>query len=203
MNKDKPEPPSTEPKGQSAESKEAAQKDGNDGFQYHFRYTILALIIPLLLCLVPALWVEGEIAYQQSRNQFLEREIEAAEQRMQEIADLPSLKVQYLSKGMVYTHLRSDNWPDVVQMLGELSRRLPEGISVRSMKLQGGKLTLTGIALSGEAVELLNARLVESGLKAASDLQITLTELKEGRVGFTLEQRDDLVVGSDPKGGGR
>jgi type IV pilus assembly protein PilN len=200
MNKDKTEPPSTETEGQGLKPKEAAQKDGDGGFQGHLKYTALALLIPFLLCLAPALWIDSQISYQQVRNQFLEQEITAAEQHLQDIADFPDLRAQYLGRIAVYSHVRSDNWPDVVQLLGELSRRLPDGISLRSVKLQGGKLALSGIALSGEAVELFNQLLSESGLPSASALKITLTETKGGRFIFTLSQKE--VSGSDLKGGG-
>jgi type IV pilus assembly protein PilN len=136
--------------------------------------------------------VNSKISNQKIRNEFLESEIAAAEERIQEIADYPKLKAQYLDRIEVYSHLRSDSRTSMVQLLGELSRRLPEGISLRSMQLQGDKLSLAGIALSGEVVDLLSRRLAKSGLMASSAPNITLTEIEEGRVEFTFRQRVDF-----------
>jgi Tfp pilus assembly protein PilN len=192
MNKDIYKPPSTELNDQNPDREEIAGNNRKNSSSIRIKYIAIAVLTPLLLCLGPVLWVHSQISNQQTRNEFLEEEIAAAEERIQEVADHPKLLSQYLAKLNVYSALRSNGRRGVVQLLGELSRRLPDGISLRSMQLQGDKLTLAGIALSGEAVERLGGRLAESGLMASSVPHITVTETEEGRVEFTFRQRVDF-----------
>jgi Tfp pilus assembly protein PilN len=182
-------PPSTEVKDQKSDQGATSGNTGDGGSTSGVRYAALAVLLPLLLCLGPMFWVDSQISNQKSRNDYLKKEIADAEQRMQELADYPSLKAKYLARTNVHSNLRADGRTSVVQLLGELSRRFPQGISLRSMQLQGDKLTLAGTALSGAAVEDLGGRLAESGLMASFAPVITQTEIEGGQVEFTLIQR--------------
>ena len=81
------------------------------------------------------------------RNQYLESEITKLDKEIADIKKLKEMTSQLLSRKKVVETLQS-NRSDVVHLLDELARQLPEGIYLKSIKQVGGKVTINGFTQS-------------------------------------------------------
>jgi type IV pilus assembly protein PilN len=128
-------------------------------------------------------YINAQVRTQQDRNQRLQEEMLRLDK---EIAIIGTLKEQIkhvLERKQIVEGLQSDR-NQAVQILDELARLLPEGVSLKSIKQIEGEIELKGIAdtnsrvaslvhnLSGSAV-IHNPNLVEiQASNSAQDLKI-------------------------------
>ena len=82
------------------------------------------------------LHIGGMIDYQESRNDYLNKEIARVDEKIKEIRELESQKKQLLNRMDVIQDLQTQR-PLVVHMLDELVRTLPEGLYLSSVKQAG------------------------------------------------------------------
>jgi type IV pilus assembly protein PilN len=95
------------------------------------------------------------------RNQYLQDEITKLDKEIEDIKKLKEMTSQLLSRKKVVETLQS-NRSDVVHLLDELTRQLPEGIYLRSIKQAGGKVTINGFTQSQARVSTLMRNLEAS-----------------------------------------
>lgn len=95
------------------------------------------------------------------RNQYLTDEIAKLDKEIEDIKKLKEMTSQLLSRKKVVETLQS-NRSDVVHLLDELTRQLPEGIYLRSIKQAGGKVTINGFTQSQARVSTLMRNLEAS-----------------------------------------
>ena len=94
----------------------------------------------LLLCAILAgiavsygyFTVQGQIDYQERRNQYLQTEIDRLKVELEEIKELESTKEQLLSRMEIIQQLQTRR-PQVVHLFHELAATLPEGVSLTSI----------------------------------------------------------------------
>jgi type IV pilus assembly protein PilN len=129
-------------------------------------FTALSLLAGLSI--VAAVWavLQGQIANQRERNEFIAAENRKLDLQIREIATLRQEIDALRSRQRAVEDLQADrNQP--VYLLDELTRQIPEGIYLRSVKQDGKKVSLAGWAASNERVsELLrnlqsNSRFLE------------------------------------------
>lgn len=129
-------------------------------------FTALSLLLGLSI--VAAVWavLQGQIANQRERNEFIAAENRRLDLQIREIATLRQEIEALRSRQRAVEDLQADrNQP--VYLLDELTRQIPEGIYLRSVKQDGKKVNLAGWAASNERVsELLrnlqsNSRFLE------------------------------------------
>ena len=90
-------------------------------------------------------FIDHQIESQQARNERLDQEIASLDK---EIADIKDLKTQIklmIARKQVVENLQTNRNQSVV-MLDELSRQLPDGMFYHSIKQEGKKITLEGVA---------------------------------------------------------
>jgi type IV pilus assembly protein PilN len=90
-------------------------------------------------------FINHQIESQQARNVRLDQEIANLDK---EIADIKDLKTQIklmIARKQVVENLQTNRNQSVV-MLDELSRQLPDGMFYKSIKQEGKKITLEGVA---------------------------------------------------------
>jgi len=90
-------------------------------------------------------FIDHQIESQQARNERLDQEIASLDK---EIADIKDLKTQIklmIARKEVVENLQTNRNQSVV-MLDELSRQLPDGMFYHSIKQEGKKITLEGVA---------------------------------------------------------
>ncbi len=120
-------------------------------------------------------YLDGVLTNQNARNQYLQGEIAKLDKEIAEINKLKEQTAALLKRKQVVETLQS-NRSEVVHLLDQLVRQLPDGMYLRSIKQQGTKVAITGFTQSQARVSTLmrnlegsqylqNARLIE--IKAA------------------------------------
>jgi type IV pilus assembly protein PilN len=154
--------------------REAARKQRKDMFNVTLG---LAFLLGGLIAGAVFLWYQGRISEQQGRNQFLKTEITRLEGQIKDIAGLESEIAGLRARQQAVEDLQSDrNVP--VHLLTELSRQLPDGVYIVSMRQLNQTVTLQGVAQSNERV---------------SDL---LRNLTSGTPWFVRPELVEIVAGS-------
>src|SRR5678815_3478687 len=94
------------------------------------------------------------IAYQESRNKYLEGEIATLDKQIAEIKELEATKERLLARMQIIEQLQRSR-PEVVHLFDELVRRLPDGVYLKSVKQTGNRLSIKGVAQSSTRVSAL------------------------------------------------
>ena len=138
--------------------REAARKQRRDIFNLSMGAAFLAggLIAGGIF-----LWYQARISEQQVRNQLLKSEITRLEVQIKDIAGLEAEIAALRARQQAVEDLQSDrNVP--VHLLTELSRQLPDGVYVSSMRQTNQSVTLQGVAQSNERVSDLLRNLAKN-----------------------------------------
>jgi len=131
--------------------REAARKKRQDIFNISLGASAMA---GGLIAGVVFLWIQGQIASQESLNAVLTQEIQKLDKQIKDIAALESEIAALRARQQAVEDLQADrNMP--VHLLSELTRQLPEGIYLASMRQSGQLVTLQGSAQSNERVSEL------------------------------------------------
>lgn len=112
--------------------------------------SVLAALIVFLTYTV----IEGYIASQVAKNDFLKKEIVALDKDVDEIKRLKEQTQALLARKQVIESLQQDR-AEAVLLLGELVKQMPEGVYLRAIKQEGAKVLLTGFAQSNARVSTL------------------------------------------------
>lgn len=138
--------------------REAARKKRRDAFNVSLA---LAALVGLAICGAVYLWYEAQISAQQARNSFLQAENRRLDEKIKEIANLQAEIAALRARQQAVEDLQGDrNLP--VYLLNELTRQLPDGVYVTSMRQDGATVALTGVAQSNERVSELLRNLANS-----------------------------------------
>lgn len=128
-----------------------ARKRQKDQF---FTQLGLSALLGGVICGAVFTWYQGQIAAQQSRNQFLQTEIAKLDAEIKDIANLQREIASLRARQTAVENLQGDrNLP--VHLLDELVARLPDGIYLKSMKQENQSVLLVGVAQSQERVSEL------------------------------------------------
>lgn len=128
--------------------REAARKQRRDLFNLSLG---LSFLVGGLIAGGIFLWYQAQISDQQARNQILKNEITRLEGQIKDIASLEAEIAGLRARQQAVEDLQSDrNVP--VHLLTELSRQLPDGVYVTSMRQAAQTVTLQGVAQSNERV---------------------------------------------------
>jgi type IV pilus assembly protein PilN len=98
---------------------------------------------------------------QNSRNKYLQAETVKLDKQIEEINALKEQIAALLARKTVVETLQS-NRSEVVHLLDQLARQLPEGIYLKSIKQTGNKVTITGFTQSQARVSTLMRNLEAS-----------------------------------------
>jgi type IV pilus assembly protein PilN len=131
--------------------REAARKKRQDIFNVSLGASALAggLIAGLIF-----LWIEGQIAFQQGKNSILAAEIVKLDKQIKEIAVLEEEIAALRARQLAVENLQADrNMP--VHLMADLTRQLPEGVYIVSMRQDNQLISLDGVAQSNERVSEL------------------------------------------------
>ncbi len=131
--------------------REAARKRRQETF--YVTLAVAALFGVLVAGLIYA-WYEAQISNQRGRNQFLQTEIKRLEAQIKDVATLEAEIASLRARQQAVENLQADrNLP--VHLLNEISRQLPEGVFLGSLRHQNQSVTITGTAQSNERVSEL------------------------------------------------
>ena len=124
---------------------------------------------------------------QLSRNQYLQAEIAKLDKELEDIKKLKEMTASLLARKKVVETLQS-NRSEVVHVLDELARQLPDGIYLKAIKQQGSRVSLNGYTQSQARVSTLMRNLDASPhLENPNLIEIKAVPLGTTRVNeFTL-----------------
>ena len=91
--------------------------------------------------------IAGKIETQNGRNQFLNNQIAVLDRQIAEIKDIKNQTQELLSRKDVVETLQG-NRAEVVHLLDQLVRQLPDGVYLKSIKQNGQNVNLNGYAQS-------------------------------------------------------
>ena len=132
-------------------------------------------------------YLSDRLQEQQSRNAYLEQEIIKLDKQIAEIKKLQEQTAALLARKKVVETLQS-NRAEVVHLLDQLVRQLPDGIYLKSIKQKGNVVTITGYTQSQARVSTLMRNLESSNhLESPGLIEIKAVQLSGQRINeFTM-----------------
>lgn len=126
---------------------------------------------------------EGQI----SRNEYLTQEIAKLDKEIEDIKKLREMTAALLARKKVVETLQS-NRAEVVHLLDDLARQLPDGIYLKAIKQEGARVTINGFTQSQARVSTLMRNLEASQhLEQANLIEIKVVPQASTRINeFTL-----------------
>nr|WP_297403040.1 PilN domain-containing protein [uncultured Marinobacter sp.] len=102
--------------------------------------------------------MDSRIAYQQSRNAYIETATKKLDQQIKEIESLKRKRDELLARMQVIQDLQGKR-PVIVRVFDELVRTLPDGLYYTDLKRTGDRLDIVGMAESNSRVSALMRQL--------------------------------------------
>ena len=148
-------------------------------------------------------YLDGVLTNQQARNAYLQGEIVKLDKEIAEINKLKEQTAALLKRKQVVETLQ-DNRAEVVHLLDQLVRQLPDGMYLKSIKQKGTKVTISGFTQSQARVSTLMRNLEGSQyLQNASLVEIKATTQGALRINEFTMNIDVTRTAPDDKKGGR
>jgi type IV pilus assembly protein PilN len=131
--------------------------------------------------------IAARIDNQASRNKLLQEEIVKLDEQIKEIDKLREQTQALLARKQIVETLQA-NRTEAVHLLDQLVRQLPDGLYLKSVKQNGGKVTLVGYAQSNARVSTLMRNIEGSPWLATPELvEIKSVPLEKQKINeFTL-----------------
>ncbi len=121
-------------------------------------------------------YLEDQFDNQVSRNKYLQSEIEKLDKQIAEIQKLKDQTASLLARKRVVETLQGTR-SEVVHLLDQLVRQLPDGVYLKGIKQAGTRVTITGLTQSQARVSTLMRN-----LEASAHLESPgLIEIKGGQ----------------------
>jgi type IV pilus assembly protein PilN len=99
---------------------------------------------------------------QQDRNKLLKDEITVLDKKNEEIANLEAQKKQFLDRMEIIEKLQQSR-PEIVHVLDSISRIVPDGVYLTSVRQSGRSLKIQGVTQSSTRVSTFMRNIDESG----------------------------------------
>lgn len=191
--------------------REQARKDRRQQF---IGSAVLAVILGAAVGFAGYVVLEQRLERQQDSNNFLKSQISQLKKDIEEIDGLKEQTQALLSRKQVIESLQG-NRMQTVMIFNELTRQMPEGVFLKTVKQSGNKVNVTGFAQSNARVSQLmrnldaspifeNPRLIEIksstyNHRTVSDYNLDLSIEKQ----VDDKQDSDKQAGSSGKKGGK
>jgi len=138
----------------------------------------LAAAVGVVLSFLIWFYYGQQISGQETRNQFLQAEIQKMEGKIKEIEALDKQKDRLLARKKVIEQLQA-NRSQMVHLFDSLVRTIPDGVALANIKQEGEILTLEGRAQSNARVSNYMRNLEGSGWMTNPDLSIIEAKAEE------------------------
>ncbi|MBA4381452.1 MAG: fimbrial protein [Sideroxydans sp.] len=160
----------------------------------------ISLAIGALIVVLVHVAISAQIDYQDRRNAYLKQEIAVLDKQIEEIKKLREQTQSLLARKNVVENLQSTR-SDVVHLLDQMLRILPEGVFLKSVKQSGYAINLVGYSQSNARISTLMRSIEDSPwLDSPTLVEIHATTVGGARVSeFTLNfNLTRLVPLADP-----
>jgi type IV pilus assembly protein PilN len=164
------------------------------------------LVLGAVLILIVGLFFDQRISHQEARNQQIQVEINRLQLRIDRIVELEKTRDRLLSRKQVIESLQASR-SLTVELLDRLALSIPVGVTLRTVRQQGRKLTLVGTSQSNARVSAYLQSLEGMDLFVAPELQYvraaanpeSRVESYEYAIQVKLDntRQDDLSDGED------
>ena len=144
----------------------------------------------------------GTFENQQRRNAYLQAEIVKLDKEIEDIKKLKEMTASLLARKKVVETLQTGR-AEVVHLLDELARQLPDGLYLKSVKQQGNRVTITGYTQSQARVSTLMRNLDASPyLENSALIEVKAVPLGGSRINeFQLAVNIERPKTEDDKSG--
>lgn len=142
----------------------------------------ISLAIGALIVVLVHVAISSQIDYQDRRNAYLKQEIAVLDKQIEEIKKLREQTQSLLARKNVVENLQSTR-SDVVHLLDQMLRILPDGVYIKSVKQSGYKIALVGYAQSNARISTLMRSVEDSPwLDSPTLIEIHATNANGARV---------------------
>lgn len=151
----------------------------------------------VLVMLAAYLMVGSMIDAQDHRNAKLQDEIKLLDKQIEEINDLDAQKQRFIARMQIIEKLQRSR-PEVVHLFDEMVKELPDGTYLTSIKQNGSKIRLEGVAQSSTRVSTFMRSIASSRWLRNPELEV-VDAAKENTGGshFILDAEQVSAAGSD------
>ncbi len=122
---------------------------------------VLSLVLGAVIVGFVHFAISTQISYQERRNAYLKQEITVLDKQIEEIKKLREQTQALLARKTVVENLQSTR-SDVVHLLDQTLRILPDGVYLKSLKQTGYKISVVGYASSSARVSTLMRSIEDS-----------------------------------------
>ncbi len=149
--------------------------------------SVISLLAGVVLMGFVHLAMEAKISYQERRNAYLKQEITILDKQIEEIKKLREQTESLLARKNVVEGLQSTR-ADVVHLLDQMLRILPDGVYIRSLKQTGQRIDMAGYAQSNARVSTLMRAIQDSPwLDSPALIEVHAVNVNSARLNdFTL-----------------
>ena len=120
--------------------------------QRHFLSMLLmSVVFGVVIVFMTGVVYEQKIKYQQVRNEVVKKEIRLLEVRIKRIDELERTRARLISRKEVIERLQASR-SMTVELLDNLAKSIPVGVTLTSMRQQGTTLELSGSSQSNARV---------------------------------------------------
>ncbi|MGB9092847.1 MAG: PilN domain-containing protein [Gallionella sp.] len=123
--------------------------------------SVISVVIGAVLVLTVQFAIDAQISYQERRNTYLKQETAVLDKQIAQIRKLREQTQALLARKNVVENLQSTR-SDVVHLLDQMLRILPDGVYLNSLKQTGNKIYLVGYAQSNARVSTLMRAIEDS-----------------------------------------
>jgi type IV pilus assembly protein PilN len=151
--------------------------------------------------------ISTQISYQERRNNYLKQEMAILDKQIEEIKKLREQTQALLARKTVVEDLQSTR-SDVVHLLDQMLRILPDGVYLKSLKQSGYKISMVGYAQSSARVSTLMRSIEDSPwLDTPTLIEVHATSIGSARMheyslNFNLTKQV-VPVAAPAKSGGK
>jgi type IV pilus assembly protein PilN len=124
-------------------------------------FSVISLVMGIAVVGFVHAAIASQIAYQERRNEYLKQETVKLDKQIAEIHKLREQTEALLARKTVVENLQGTR-SDVVHLLDQMLRILPDGVYLRSIKQTGNKINMVGYAQSNARVSTLMRAIEDS-----------------------------------------
>lgn len=164
-------------------------------------FSVIAIIVGIMIVGFVHVAIMAQIDNQERRNAYLNKEIVILDKQIDEIKKLREQTKSLLARKTVVENLQSTR-ADVVHLLDQMLRILPDGVYLKSLKQSGNMIALVGYAQSNARVSTLMRSIEDSPWLLAPTLveihatNVNSVRLSEFSLSFNLNKP---TVPDEPK----
>jgi type IV pilus assembly protein PilN len=124
-------------------------------------FSVISLLLGITIVGFVHVAISTQISYQERRNQYLKDQTAILDKQIDEIKKLREQTDALLARKNVVENLQTTR-SDVVHLLDQMLRILPDGVYLKSLKQSGNKINLVGAAQSNARVSTLMRAIEDS-----------------------------------------